>query len=327
MNKYLTVFFISLFWTVPGFSDSFLSAQSFPKTFNDTGFTERVDFLEDDYQDFADLSAYDILNIVYTDKNIDAEIEEDAENPLDELMEAEQSMDDEIAQDDASMIDVNIPEIPEDIKDDIKDSAKKPINAEKPMYCQQRAPHIPQGQTLPIGKPVLNSNYTFCSAYGVRNFGTKEKPIYDNHYGFDIGCTAAHYNKPVFTPADGVVERVQPNRRGSSAGNYIVINHKNGFKTYYMHLNTMAVRPGQTVSAGCQIGTIGYTGGAKAFKSQFANVNYPVMRKGISHLHYEIRYTGNQQYVTDSKGNKIKIVHKFSGHKSVDPAYFMRTKK
>lgn len=302
-----------------GFSDSFLSAQSFPKTFDDTSFTERVDFLEDDYKDFADLSAYDILNIVYTDKNIDAEIEEDAENPINEFMEAEQNMDDEIAQDEVNSV------VQENVN--VRYDENKPMDAEKPMYCQQRAPHIPQGQTLPIGKPVLNSNYKFCSAYGVRNFGTKEKPIYDNHYGFDIGCTAAHYNKPVFTPANGVVERVQPNRRGSSAGNYIVINHKNGFKTYYMHLNTMAVKPGQTVSAGCQIGTIGYTGGAKAFKSQFANVNYPVMRKGISHLHYEIRYTGNQQYVTDDKGNKIKIVHKFSGHKSIDPGYLMGIKK
>jgi murein DD-endopeptidase MepM/ murein hydrolase activator NlpD len=160
----------------------------------------------------------------------------------------------------------------------------------------------------------------------VRNFGTKDEPKYDPHYGFDIGCTQDHYNKPVFTPADGIVELVRLNRRGSSAGNYIVINHQNGFKTYYMHLNAILVAPGQKVSAGCQIATIGYTGGAKAYQKQFANVNYPVMRKEISHLHYEIHYNGSAESVKDANNKTIQIVHKFENHKSVDPAYFMGIK-
>ena len=169
---------------------------------------------------------------------------------------------------------------------------------------------------------MLESDYIYCSKYGVRNFGTVENPVYDNHYGFDIGCTLASFNRPVFTPADGVVRIVKKNRRGSSAGNYIMIDHQNGFQTYYMHLNTMLVRQGQKVSAGCQIGTIGYTGGAKAFKAAL-NTDYPVMRKSISHLHYEMHYTGNATSITDSHGKQIPIVHGFSGHKSINPAPFM----
>ena len=159
----------------------------------------------------------------------------------------------------------------------------------------------------------------------MRNFGTKENPKYDNHYGFDIGCTEASFNRPVFTAASGIVERVKKNRRGSAAGNYILIDHQNGFKTYYMHLNTMLVEEGQRVSAGCQIATIGYTGGAKINKAAL-NVDYPQMRKEISHLHYEMHYSGSKTFVTDSNGNKIPIVHGFKNSQSIDPAYFMGVK-
>jgi len=307
MKGFAKLFLLSVAFTVNAKSESFLTAQSFPKTFDDLPFQKRVDVLEEGYEPFADLSAYDILNISYTDENIDAEITADEAN--------------------SEETDTATPgDTPQPIADTTPGTTSIPTPSSAPNnsagYCQQKASHIPQHQTIPIGKPVLVSDYKYCSGYGVRKFGTKK----DNHYGFDIGCTDAHYDRPVFTAADGVVERVQPNRRGSSAGNYIVINHQNGFKTYYMHLNTMLVSKGQTVSAGCQIGTIGYTGGAKAFKSQFANDDYPVMRKSISHLHYEMHYSGSLQSVTDADGKRIQIVHKFGNHKSIDPAYFMGVK-
>ncbi len=279
----LLLFFMPVFSV---FAESFLTAQSFPKTFEDLSFRAKIDFMKDNYEPFANLSAYDKLNIVYTDKNIAEEI----------------------------------------AADELESKEDNEIRSEHWAYCQQKLTDVPEFQTVPIGKPVFDADYKYCSGYGVRNFGTDENPKPDNHYGFDIGCTESHYDRPVFTVADGIVEKVQPNRRGSSAGNYIVINHQNGFKTYYMHLNTMSVNQGQIVSAGCQIGTIGYTGGAKINKSQLANSEYPVMRKGISHLHYEIHYNGSLKSVTDSNGKTIPIINKFPGSKSVDPAYFMGLK-
>jgi len=314
MRKFFYLFFLGNFCAVSLYADSFLTAQQFPKTFEDLSFQARLDLIEDGLQPFADLSAYDILNIVYTDENIPDEIakddaEDDAENNAGEVVSGKYSYEEDLNDNNGDH---------EYNKNHDYESHDKHGG-----YCQQIAPHIPQSQNIPIGKPVLMSDYKYCSGYGVRNFGTKDKPKYDNHYGFDIGCTEASYGRPVFTPANGVVERVKPNHRGSSAGNYILIDHKNGFKTYYMHLDTILVRQGQTVSAGCQIGTIGYTGGAKAFKKQFENVDYPVMRKGISHLHYEMHYSGSLQSVNDSNGNTIPIVHKFKGSQSIDPAPFM----
>ena len=283
------------------FATGFLKPTVFPTTFEDLSFVDRMAVRTSGYEPFADLSAYDILNIVYTDQGINEDIMTDENNATD---------------DDES----------EPSPKTNNDNQYEDDETTNYAYCQQFATHIPKNQKIPFGKPVMESDYKYCSAYGVRNMGTKDKPKPDNHYGFDIGCTGAHYDRPVFTPADGIVERVQPNRRGSSAGNYIVINHENGFKTYYMHLNTMLVTKGQRVSAGCQIATIGYTGGAKAFKHQFANVDYPQMRKEISHLHYEMHYSGSQKYVTDPNGKQIPIIHKFANSQSVDPAYFMGTK-
>lgn len=55
-------------------------------------------------------------------------------------------------------------------------------------------------------------------------------------------------------------------------GNLIVINHGNGFETFYAHLSSIAVFPGQTVNQGDLIGFTGNTG-----------------RSSGPHIHFEIR--------------------------------------
>ena len=47
---------------------------------------------------------------------------------------------------------------------------------------------------------------------------------------------------------------------GNAAGNYITIDHHDGFKSIYMHLNGFAVGSGTNVSAGQLIGYTGSTG-------------------------------------------------------------------
>lgn len=56
-------------------------------------------------------------------------------------------------------------------------------------------------------------------------------------------------------------------------GNLIVINHGNGYETYYAHLSSIGVVPGQIVYQGNYIGASGNTG-----------------RSSGPHLHFEIRY-------------------------------------
>ena len=47
---------------------------------------------------------------------------------------------------------------------------------------------------------------------------------------------------------------------GSAAGNYVTIDHHDGFKSIYMHLNGFAISNGTNVSAGQLIGYTGSTG-------------------------------------------------------------------
>jgi murein DD-endopeptidase MepM/ murein hydrolase activator NlpD len=286
-------------------ADSFLSAQKFPTTFEDLSFSAKQEFKSEDYELFSELSPYEKLNIVYMDRESAAEIAQDELNDMRTGTTTTNNATQQITQ---ALQQTNT-------------NLGNTGNSGNSAYCATKNPSIKAGQKVPIGKPVLDSHYRFCSGYGNRNFGTKEKPKWDPHYGFDIGCKEEHYGQPVFTTADGIVEKVKPNQFGSSAGNYIRINHKNGFKTYYMHLEKILVKPGQQVSAGCQIGTIGNTGGAKAFKGAL-QTDYPTMSKSISHLHYEIHYSGNESSVEG-----IKIKRGFSKSKSVDPAYFMGEKK
>lgn len=68
-------------------------------------------------------------------------------------------------------------------------------------------------------------------------------------------------------------------RRDSAGyGNLVVIDHGNGFVTYYAHLYGFYVDMGQSVQRGDAIGARGDTG-----------------RSTGPHLHFEIRYQGELQ--------------------------------
>jgi LysM repeat protein len=63
--------------------------------------------------------------------------------------------------------------------------------------------------------------------------------------------------------------------QGSGYGNLVIIDHRNGFVTYYAHLSTYYVNAGQSVGKGAVIAARGSTGNSTG-----------------PHLHFEIRYNG-----------------------------------
>ena len=87
------------------------------------------------------------------------------------------------------------------------------------------------------------------------------------HPGLDI---ALPEGVPVFATDDGTVTFAGWNIY--CYGNLVVINHGNGYETFYAHLSDVNVFPGQVVNKGQVIGAIGNTGCSSG-----------------SHLHYEIR--------------------------------------
>ena len=91
------------------------------------------------------------------------------------------------------------------------------------------------------------------------SFGMRWHPIdheYKMHNGVDLPGTTG---TPVIATRGGVVTTAVFHK---TCGNHIWINHGNGYKSVYMHLDTMIVSVGQYVEAGQQIGTLGNTGGS-----------------------------------------------------------------
>jgi len=77
------------------------------------------------------------------------------------------------------------------------------------------------------------------------------------HNGTDIANRYNRYGN-IYAADSGTVEKVGYD---SLSGNFLVINHNNGYKTYYGHMNTVPyVDIGDGVSRGQLIGQIGMTG-------------------------------------------------------------------
>ena len=123
-----------------------------------------------------------------------------------------------------------------------------------------------------FGWPVPSSTYI------TSRFGPRYHPITGNyqstHKGLDI---AAGYGENILAADSGTVYYAGYNEGGY--GNYVMIDHGNGYITLYGHMTSYAVSKGQTVSKGDVIGYVGSTG----------------MSTG-PHCHFEIRLNGS---VTD----------------------------
>ena len=85
-------------------------------------------------------------------------------------------------------------------------------------------------------------------------FGYRDYPDSEFHPGLDI---VNDYGAPVYATASGVVEEAGWD---SGYGYKIVIDHGNGYQTWYAHNSRMLVSVGDTVRKGEQIAEVGATG-------------------------------------------------------------------
>ena len=120
-------------------------------------------------------------------------------------------------------------------------------------------------QSVPLGKPVWS--YWLSSPFGRRSDPFNSKSA--RHKGVDL---ASNKGNTVKTMANGKVVRAG---WASGYGNLVEIDHGNGFKTRYGHLNKYYVKKGQQVKVGEAIAEVGSTG-----------------RSTGPHLHYEVIYNG-----------------------------------
>lgn len=123
-------------------------------------------------------------------------------------------------------------------------------------------------QKLPFYRPT--GNPALSSSYGVRFDPFTHRPAF--HSGLDF---PGSFYTPIMATAPGVISFVGVR---SGYGNVVEIDHGNGFKTRYAHLQAASVRVGQRVAIGQRIAAMGSTG-----------------RSTGPHLHYEVWVNGRAQ--------------------------------
>ena len=109
-------------------------------------------------------------------------------------------------------------------------------------------------------------------------FGSRESPTEGastNHKGIDISAPTG--TRIVAAESGTVVIATY----SASAGNYVMISHGGGVYSVYMHMSSIGVSAGQSVSKGDKVGAVGSTGYSTG-----------------SHLHFGIRVNGS--YVNPS---------------------------
>ncbi|MDO4198133.1 MAG: peptidoglycan DD-metalloendopeptidase family protein [Erysipelotrichaceae bacterium] len=109
-------------------------------------------------------------------------------------------------------------------------------------------------------------------------------PVENPHIICDFGCYIGHTGTdftnlyvryaPIYAADSGVVESVGYRY---DMGYYVYIDHQNGFKTYYMHMNTYPyVSAGENVTRGQVIGQMGSTG-----RSEGVHVHFTIEVNGV----------------------------------------------
>jgi len=133
----------------------------------------------------------------------------------------------------------------------------------------------PQSKLASPGVPAI-SRYQQTPAAGQVNptgqfvwpaSGKVTQGFFAYHRAVDI---ANRSGGPILAADAGTIETAGWNAGGY--GNYIVIDHGNGYKTLYGHLSVIQIQPGQTVNRADVLGQMGNTG-----------------RSTGTHLHFEIR--------------------------------------
>jgi len=162
--------------------------------------------------------------------------------------------------------------------DDGKESGGPYVPADRTSYddlLKKVDDYLEAVRLMPLGRPVSGS---ISSPFGKRVDPINGKNAF--HEGIDI---RGERGEKVFATAAGKVTKAYKN--GSGYGNYVEIDHGNGYRTVYAHLQNYLVKSGERVEQGQVIGQLGNTG-----------------RSTGAHLHYEIRL----------------------GNKPINPAKFMK---
>lgn len=157
------------------------------------------------------------------------------------------------------------------LQDDLmQEIAAKEKELKEAKYDEYLAKLALQGQNPPSDASWISpvSGYTVTSPFGMRVHPVLG--VSRMHNGIDMACAQG---TPIYATRAGKV--TVASYQAGGAGNYVSINHLDGFSSIYMHMTHYVVSAGQNVSQGQLIGYVGSTGISTG-----------------PHLHFGISYAG-----------------------------------
>lgn len=129
--------------------------------------------------------------------------------------------------------------------------------------------------------PLEGGDWTLTCKIGMRTHPvTGEKNSF--HRGIDLAAPKG--TKTYASRAGKIIRANLESVKASSYGNYVIIDHGDGYTSLYAHLNTVTVKEGDDVKQGQLVGTVGSTG-----------------RSTGPHLHFEIVY-GVKNHISNRLG-------------------------
>ncbi|MCX6734386.1 MAG: M23 family metallopeptidase [Candidatus Peregrinibacteria bacterium] len=131
----------------------------------------------------------------------------------------------------------------------------KPIEA--PNLVIARNPTAARSYRSSISAAPSTSRPDIGKMFIFPTIGGITQGFHSGHYALDIANRAM---PPIWAAAGGTVVKASSGTWGGGYGNHVIIDHGNGVKTLYGHMDSLNVVEGQYVNQGDVIGVMGHTG-------------------------------------------------------------------
>ncbi len=138
-------------------------------------------------------------------------------------------------------------------------------NRNSTTYTNARINASPSSATPSVGKIFI---------YPTR--GGVSQGFRGGHYALDI---ADRSKPPIWAAGAGTVEKVSTGTWGGGYGNHVIINHGDGVKTLYAHMDTVGVNVGDAVTQGDVLGIMGNTG--RVYGATGIHLHWEVIVNGV----------------------------------------------
>ena len=230
----------------------------------------------------ADKLLRDLLALSEDMEKLHNQFEKEEEDFLDEIAKKEQEYNDKLDEEASiaasikASIEASIQEsifIKESIEESIEESRRQEALEESRKEEEDNKKPNQGGSIGSADNPSGVRWLVPCDYIRVTSpFGYRWHPTtgeWSMHKGVDFG---AYKGTPIYASRSGTVTTA---KWSNTAGNYVSINHQDGYSSIYMHMTHYVVGAGEYVKAGQLIGYVGSTG-----------------RSTGPHLHFGISYKG-----------------------------------